>query len=106
MGYINEAAQELAHLRGNLQFSDLKYSNQIQLILGALQDSEIDLYDLYIEDLDIHSLIKKMLQGIFEEDVKDEIIERLIEYFEPIFNERLASAYHYQYEMQEAKYAY
>lgn len=81
----------------NITFSELSCKDQKNLIQRCLNSSIFDDIETFIDGIFIPDLIRNMLNGIYDEDLKEEIEERLFSYFEPIIDRMLEKEYESQY---------
>jgi len=98
MRTLKDAIEEITHLRGEIEFSELNKSEQTVLLSYAVGSSDFDDIDTYLDGIAVPQLIQSLLNGIYDpEYVGEEILDRLSEYFEPIINKMFEDEHRIQY---------
>lgn len=90
--------EQLVYLHGDIKFDDLTYRQKLNLLSYAISHPKFDIYETYIESVDIPNLVLQMINGIYDEkDIGEEIRERLFDTFAPLIDKELEDEYENQY---------
>jgi hypothetical protein len=103
---ISDVIEELVETRGNINFDDLSYKEQKNMVLYALESPSFDDYETYLEGINIPEIIRMHLNNDKKSNLKEEIESKLITYFEPMISKMMEDRYQKSFEDQEIPQKY